>query len=285
MNALWPLDAYFDRIGYRGPREPVLSVLRGICAAHAESVPFETLDAPEGATPDLDQQSVFTKVVVNRGGGACLELNSLLATALRRLGFTVDVVASEAWRVIERRYTGIPDHMVLLVRHEHRTWLVDMGFATLTAVQPVPLEQRPWRDRGWWFRIRPDGEYNVVELSGVDGAWRPVHRFRDQPRQLAEFERVRDHYLRDNARMRRTLMCARWTRDGRLTLVNDRLLTAGAGVESLEVVSGADRAGAVLGQIFEGHDHLRARALRVWHRLFEHPALTPDRPTTKEETR
>ena len=33
------LDAYFARIGYRGPREPTLAVLSGIVLAHVQAIP------------------------------------------------------------------------------------------------------------------------------------------------------------------------------------------------------------------------------------------------------
>ncbi|WP_018222380.1 arylamine N-acetyltransferase family protein [Salinispora pacifica] len=267
-EATWPLDAYLDRIGYRGPREPTLSALQDICRAHAESVPFETLDAPEGVVPSLDQESVFTKVVPRRGGGACLEVNALLAAALRRIGFAVDTVLGEAWRVLERRYTGLLDHMVLLVRLDGTTWVVDVGFATLTPVLPVPLDSQPWRERGWWFRMRPTDDLIVAERAGTDGVWRPLYRFRDDPQPAEAFEDIRDHYLRRSTRMSRTLMCARWSAGRRLTLINDRLVTADRGVESVMPVGDEAQAAAVLAEIFRDHEHLVVRALRVWRRLF-----------------
>lgn len=276
-EASWSLDAYLHRIGYRGPREPTLPVLREICRVHAESVPFETLDAPEGVVPSLDQGSIFTKVVSRRGGGACLEVNALLAAALRRIGFTVDTVLGEAWRVLERRYTGLPDHMVLLVRLDGTTWVVDMGFATLTPVLPVPLTGEPWRERGWWFRMRPTDGLVVAERAGTDGAWRPLYRFRDEPRPPEMFDDIRDHYLRRSTRMSRTLMCARWSGGRRLTLINDRLVTADRGVESVTPVADEAQAVAVLAEIFRDHEHLVVRALRVWRRLFP-DRTAPTRP-------
>lgn len=267
-EASWSLDAYFHRIGYRGPREPTLPVLREICRVHADSIPFETLDAPEGVVPSLDQESIFTKVVSRRGGGACLEVNALLAAALRRIGFTVDTVLGEAWRVLERRYTGLPDHMVLLVRLDGETWIVDLGFATLTPVLPMPLAGQPWREHGWWFRMRPVDDLIVAERAGADGTWRPLYRFRDKPQPAEVFDDIRDHYLRRGSRMSRTLMCARWSGDRRLTLINDRLVTADRGTESVTLIGDAGQASAVLAEIFRDHAHLAVRGLRVWRRLF-----------------
>ena len=265
---MWSLDAYCQRIGYHGPREPTMAVLRDMCSAHAEAVPFETLDAPEGVVPSLDQDSVFTKVVTRRGGGACLEVNALLAAALARIGFRVDVVVGEAWRVLERRYTGIPDHMIVLVHLDGRTWIVDVGFATLTPVAPMPLGAEDWRDRGWRFRTRWVDDAIVAECVGIDGVWRPMYRFWDKPQPPEVFDNIRDHYLRRGTRMARTLMCARWRGPRRLTLINNRLIVADQGVETVTTIADSARAREVIGEIFRDHAHLAERAMRVWYRLF-----------------
>ena len=38
------LDAYCQRIGYSGPREPSLPVLRTVVADHAAAMAFENID-------------------------------------------------------------------------------------------------------------------------------------------------------------------------------------------------------------------------------------------------
>ena len=200
--------------------------------------------------PSLDQDSVFAKVVSRRGGGACLEVNGLLAGALRRLGFRVDVVVGEAWRVPERRYTGIPDHMILLVHLDGHTWIVDVGFATLTPVLPMPLDAQAWRDRGWLFRTRRTDDAIVAERAGVDGVWQPMYRFWDKPQPPEVFDAIRDHYLRRSTRMARTLMCARWSGLRRLTLINNRLIVADRGVETVTTVGDSAAATTVLAEIF-----------------------------------
>ena len=42
------VDAYLRRIGYDGPRQPSLEVLRGLHRSHLYSVPFENLDIALG---------------------------------------------------------------------------------------------------------------------------------------------------------------------------------------------------------------------------------------------
>src|SRR5947209_1474820 len=63
------LAAYFARIGYAGPREPTLAVLRGIVAAHATSIPFENLEVLLRRGVKLDAEALFDKLVERRRGG------------------------------------------------------------------------------------------------------------------------------------------------------------------------------------------------------------------------
>ena len=63
------LDAYFERIGYSGPREPTLGVLNAIALAHASTIPFENLDVLLGRPIALDRASLVDKLVRQRRSG------------------------------------------------------------------------------------------------------------------------------------------------------------------------------------------------------------------------
>ena len=63
------LDAYFARIGYRGPREPTLDALNAVVRAHITRIPFEALDVLTGVGVDLDAAAVEQKLVHQGRGG------------------------------------------------------------------------------------------------------------------------------------------------------------------------------------------------------------------------
>ena len=83
------VDAYLERIGYVGAREPSADVLVGLHRAHVLAVPFENLDIHLGVANVLDLEHVFDKIVARRRGGWCYELNGLFALLLEGLGFAV----------------------------------------------------------------------------------------------------------------------------------------------------------------------------------------------------
>ncbi|WP_146018053.1 arylamine N-acetyltransferase family protein, partial [Burkholderia pseudomallei] len=71
------LSRYFARIGYRGPAEPTLDVLRQLQLLHPQSIPFENLNPFTGARVALELESVVDKLVGQRRGGYCFEQNKL----------------------------------------------------------------------------------------------------------------------------------------------------------------------------------------------------------------
>ena len=88
------LDAYFARIGYRGPREATLDVLKQLHALHPRAIAFENLDSFLGRPVRLDLASLEQKLVHARRGGYCFEQNTLFWKVLTALGFSVTGLAA-----------------------------------------------------------------------------------------------------------------------------------------------------------------------------------------------
>jgi len=82
---------------------------------HLLSVPFENLDIHLGRPIILDQELFYNKIVRDRRGGYCYELNGCFAWLLRELGFGVSMLSA---RVAGKNGGFSPDfdHMTLLVR-------------------------------------------------------------------------------------------------------------------------------------------------------------------------
>ena len=84
------LDAYFERIGYAGPAEPTLDVLRALQALHPAAIPFENIDVLVGQGIDLDPFHIDSKLIRGRRGGYCFEQNNLFERVLKTIGFSDD---------------------------------------------------------------------------------------------------------------------------------------------------------------------------------------------------
>jgi len=114
------LDAYFERIGYRGERTATLPTLQEIHRLHPAAIPFENLNPLLGLPVRLDLASIEAKLVRSRRGGYCFEHNLLLAEVLERLGFGVTRLAARVlWNQPEDARTA-RGHMLLAVAVDGR---------------------------------------------------------------------------------------------------------------------------------------------------------------------
>jgi N-hydroxyarylamine O-acetyltransferase len=228
------VDAYLERIDYRGPLAPTAETLRRLHVAHLLAVPFENLSIHAGEPVVLEDDSLFDKVVARRRGGFCYELNGLFAALLRSLGFRVEMLSAGV-----ARPTGgfSPDfaHMALLVTLEERR-LADVGFGD-SLVEPLLLDERAGQTQGSRaFRIEEGDGGRLVLLRGeAGGAWEPQYRFGLEPRRYADYEEMcRFHQTSPDSHFTRGRICSRLTPAGRVTLSGSRLITT-AGGERIEL--------------------------------------------------
>src|SRR5437588_4614206 len=118
-------EAYLKRMNYRGPVAPTAATLRELHKAHLLSIPFENLDNHLGRKIVLDEERVVHKIVNERRGGICYELNGAFCALLRAMGFDVSMLSAEVARD-EGGFDPRFDHIALMVQLEYR-WLADAG--------------------------------------------------------------------------------------------------------------------------------------------------------------
>ena len=185
------LDVYLARIGYDGPREPTLDVLRAMQRAHFLNVPFENMDISMGTRIVVDEAVNFAKVVHARRGGWCLELNGLFVRALRKMGFAVDILGGRGLTP-DGQMTAPLSHMTLLV-HLDEPWIADVGFSGRLA-GPLRLHERGIQTYGVRrYAVANDGDRWFVtanEPGHIPGSAPITYVFSLQPRDFDEFHEV-----------------------------------------------------------------------------------------------
>ena len=133
------LDAYFQRIDYRGECMPTLQTLEAIHYHHTQAIAFENLSPLFGQPVLLDLFSLQQKLVDAGRGGYCFEQNSLFRSVLMALGFQVISLAARVlWGVPEGVITP-RSHMVLMVDIDNEPYIADVGFGGLTLTTPIRL--------------------------------------------------------------------------------------------------------------------------------------------------
>ena len=217
------IDAYLERIAYSGTRAPTAGTLQSLHRSHMLTVPFENLDIHLARPIVLDEEKFFEKIVRQRRGGFCYELNGLFAALLRAMNFDVTLLSARVYNS-----EGVPgpdfDHMTLLV-HTGESWIADVGFGD-SFVEPLRLSSPDDQIQcNVAYRVERNGDGWRVLQSKTPGKWTPQYEFTLQPRQLADYAAM-CHWQQTSpeSHFTRKRICSMATPDGRVTLSDTTLI-------------------------------------------------------------
>lgn len=246
------LAAYLARIGLdRAPRADADGLAR-LHEAHACAIPFENVDVLLGPLPALDPVALQDKMVARRRGGYCYEQNGLFHLALAATGFAVRPRLARV--LFNRPAPGPRSHQFLVASIAGRDWLADVGFGGPGLVTPMPLEAgRVDAQHGTRFRLLADPDVGTVLQRARDDGWTDLYGFADEACLAVDIEMA--NYFTGSAPQspfRRTLVCARPTRDGRATLNGARLaLFRNGETGDSRLIGSAGELGAALAAHFD----------------------------------
>lgn len=171
------LDRYLRRLGFTAPPPPTLHTLYLLQLRHSAAFPFETLSTLLHQSVPIDLPALERKLLLQRRGGYCYELNGLYLALLRRLGF-------DATPITGRVLMGGPEdarpartHQAVRVRVAGRDWLSDVGFGGMVPTAPLALDDAgPQATPHEPFRLdRRDDGYTLRARVGEQ--WRAMYVF------------------------------------------------------------------------------------------------------------
>ena len=231
-------DAYLKRMGYAGVTNPNAETLRALHRAHLFTVPFENLDIGLKRTIPCDADAAVRKIVEQRRGGFCYELNGAFAWLLRALGFQVTLLSARVGRP-DGSLGPEYDHLTLRVDLD-QPWLADVGFGDsfLDPLRLQPgLQQKQESER---FRIVEADSRFRVEKHSAQG-WTLEYSFSPEPHELSEFAGMcRFHQTSPESHFTRKRVCTLARPDGRSTLSDFRLIETRGGKREERVLKNED---------------------------------------------
>ncbi|WP_207882471.1 arylamine N-acetyltransferase [Pseudomonas sp. 30_B] len=258
------LDATLARIGLPVERpEPTLANLDRLIGAALHHLPFENLDVLLEKNVNIDPQAVFAKVVEQRRGGYCFELNSLFARLLSSLDYRVTLLVGRVrWGLPADAPLTPQSHLLLRVDLAEGVFLVDIGFGGPASPRALPLRLNEELPCGWRLTGALDGEIEMATRSS--SGWQTLYRFTLQPQLWIDYA-MRNWYTSTHPQsvFRLSLRVAISEDGARLSLLNgqfSRRTTSGA-VEQRSIED-ADELLAVLRERF-----------RLWPAERDVPAL------------
>ena len=249
-------NRYLERINYSGKVASDLLTLQKLQRQHIFYVPFENLDIYYKIPVVLDIRNIYNKIVVNNRGGYCYELNSLFCELLRSFGFNVSMISG---RVTSAKggYGHEFDHMALAVEVADTKWLVDVGFGDFS-LKPLAI------DCG---RVQSDGrkKYRIMNNTYVNGKkymsvekwnegkkiFQPEYIFTLTPHKLQDFADMNDYQQTSpDSGFVRSLMCSLPTANGRISIVNNRIVKTIDGVKYPQTIRSDTHRQSILRKYF-----------------------------------
>ncbi len=214
------VKAYFERIGLEYPEDPkpTSELLKKIHVAHCCTVPYENYDMMRGIPTSLEAEALFEKIVAQRRGGICFELNGALAMLLRELGYGVTEYASRYLR--GEPAPPMRRHRVLKVQALDGCWLCDVGIGERAQREPIAmLEGVAQQQYGETYRLRKDGFLGWVLQDYYKGQWGDFYSFTEEPQMVADYVALNFYCEKHpDSPFNKDEMFALKTPEGRITL-------------------------------------------------------------------
>lgn len=213
---------YLERIGYTGTPTANEETLRALHRAHMLAVPFENLNIMLKRPIDLSESALYHKIVENRRGGFCYELNGMFAALLRQIGFQVDFLSAGVW--MGEGFSPEFDHMALLV-HLDEDWLADVGFGDCF-VEPLRFvaDEEQTVSNGTYRLVQREDHRWLLQAKHSDGTWANEYHFATTPYLMADFEPRCAWQQTPESHFTKRRICSRATPEGRITISDHRLI-------------------------------------------------------------
>ena len=116
---------------------PDLDTLKRLQLAHLTQYPFQSVTTILDRPVDLEEETIYDKLVVRRLGGYCYELNGLFLALLRHLGYEARIITGIVIINNQLEPRNARTHMALMVTVNEQNYLVDVGFGGLVPSAPL----------------------------------------------------------------------------------------------------------------------------------------------------
>ena len=186
---------YLEGISLCYPGIPTLETLDALIWSHQCKVPFENIDTRLLACPvSLSSQDLYRKIVEERHGGFCFELNGLFLLLLQSLGF-------KAYACVCRVAAGFTSlraltHRASIVSLNGKEYLCDVGLGGPMAPFAVELSPEPQTKKGETYRVTDTGDgWKLLLRREAEGTDSPVIIFARVPFLSEDFTPLMDALL------------------------------------------------------------------------------------------
>ena len=216
---------YLNRINFNEKVvSPDLHNLKLLQRRHLLSVPFENLDIHWNRKIVLNSESFYQKIIEEKRGGFCYELNGLFYELLSEIGYKSKIISARVSNG-KGKFGAEFDHLTILTKIAGAEYLVDVGFGDFIAKPLKFVLDVEQKDENGTFLIRKyaDQYFEVVKKDGEN--WKSEFIFKDLRRDLSEFISMCEfHQTSPESHFTSGKVCSIMTENGRKTLTDTKFI-------------------------------------------------------------
>lgn len=230
-------SSYLKRINYSGDQAVTLENLKALQRAHLLAVPFENLDIHMKRPITLNHASIYKKIVENKRGGFCFELNGLFSWLLSELGYEVALLRAQV--VNKEGQLGHEfGHLALMVTLDAQRWLVDVGFG-YSFEEPLSIDSVFTQTFGKnAYRWRNVDNALMLQINENGVGWQDRYQFTVRPHEYEDFSGgCHYHQTSPQSHFTQGRICSQATTNGRITLSDDKFVVTTNGEKIETAVS------------------------------------------------
>lgn len=191
---LTDIDGYLNRLHIERPKQPDKSYLDKLIYAHQCSVPFENLEVFEfSRSISLSIDKLYHKIVTNKRGGYCFELNGLFCSLLSALGY--HAYSCMARIVRGKNYITPCLHRGILVQLNETLYFCDVGYGGPMPAAPLAVQDGYCETiLSETFSIRKvDAYWWALDKLDKNNQKEPIMEFTTMPQEPVEFLAINDY--------------------------------------------------------------------------------------------
>ena len=245
-------EKYLQRVGAeRFNFVPNLENLKYLQRQHLLNIPFENLDIHWKKPIDLKGESLYRKIVEDKRGGFCYELNGLFFDLLQKAGY-------ESKRISARVSDGKGnfgqefDHLAIITRIEGEDFLVDVGFGDFIAEPIKFVLDEEQTDANGTFLIKKFDEKYFEVVKKNEESFVSQYIFTLQERDVSEFEDMcLFHQTSPDSHFTHNKICSLMLVNGRKTLTDKKFITTKATQKDEVAINSEEEFNEILEKEFE----------------------------------
>lgn len=228
------IQSYLERIKYKKDVSINEKVLFELQQSHLKNVPFENLDIHYNREITLNIDAIFNKIVFQKRGGFCYELNGLFYHLLKEIGFDVKMISGRVYGK-SGDYGKEYDHLAIITSIHNNDYLVDVGFGKFSYTPLLIKTGVKLSDDFGYFKFDKFGDYLRVNEM-VSEVSTPQYIFKTIGRNFNEFQEMCIfHQTSKDSHFTQKKVISMVTNTGRITLNDTQCkITKSTGDEIIE---------------------------------------------------